>query len=206
MNFKELIDDVTWGEVEESLQKFYDMDEEELLNYEMAFHKLSESPAIPYDMRICIEWVDPIDCLDDEGYWAVDGMNGTLQKETEDWKHFKDKCDEGFGEQEVGYALDFTSWDKWLGMEIDETTANNIELMRSDIVALCLWEMTFHGFEEEGIQSIMEELKERVDKIENMTEEELKANTITLEELKERLKKLGEDVNETGENGEDEED
>jgi len=208
MKFKELVDDVSWEDVKQSLLKFYDMDETELLNYEITFNKLGlVEPVLNEDnMRICINWVDPVVALDDEGYWAVDGMNGTLQKETDDYEHFKDRVTEEFANSEVGYALDFTPWDRWLDMEIDEATANNVELMRSDIVALCLWEMTFHGYDEEDVQEIFEELKDRVKKIEEMPEEELKANSITLEELKERLKKLGEDVNEAGTDIEDDQD
>lgn len=203
MKFHELINDVTWLEVRESLEKFYDYGEEDLLNHEMAFYKLCQIEPEEYDMRICVNWVDPENALDDGGYWIVDGFNGTLQKELEEWEMFKETCTEEFGNSEVGFALDFTPWCQWLGMDIDSDTANNIKLMRADIVALCLYEMTFHGYEEESVQETLEEIKDRVEKIDNMTEEELKANTCSLDELKERIGKLADDIEKEGDDEED---
>jgi hypothetical protein len=198
MKFKELVDEVSWEEVKQSLEKFYEYGEEDLMNYEIAFCKLCQLEPEEYNMRICVNWVDPTITLEDNGYWCVDGFNGTLQKETEDWPYFADRCTEEFANSEVGYALDFTSWNKWLGMDIDPKTANNIKLMKSDIVALCLWEMIFHSYDEEEIQETLEEIKDRVESIKNMSEEELKANTVSLEELKKRLKKFGEDIENSG--------
>ncbi|QTY27058.1 hypothetical protein IGB25_00120 [Flavobacterium sp. CS20] len=60
---------------------------------------------------------------------------------------------------------------------------NFTDFSELEIIAHCLHEMTFVGFEEEEIQ---EELQ-RIDKIsedyKNMTDEEKKANTTSLDEL-----------------------
>ena len=202
MKFKELVDDVLWEDVKQSLSKFYDMDEECLFNHQIVFEKLKYIDPVENDMRIIVDWAEPDGNIIEDGYWYVDGKNGTLQKETEDYQYFKDKCTEEFANSEVGFALDFTPWNKWLGMDIDPETANDIRLMRADIVAHCLYEMTFMGYDEEEIQCTLNGLKDQIKNIEKMSEEELRANSITLDELKERLKKLEEDI----ENGPSEED
>jgi cytochrome c556 len=43
--------------------------------------------------------------------------------------------------------------------------------------------MTFAGFDEEQIQQQLSELQQSIEEIENMTEEERRANTRTLDEL-----------------------
>lgn len=199
MKFKELVDDADWEKVKQSLINSYDLGEGELLNYEEVLEELKQMEPEETKMRICIKWFDPDIKFDrEEGFWAVDGLDGTLQKETEDFQYFSATCTEEFANSEVGYALDFTPWAEWLGMEIDPETANNIELMQSDIVAHCLWEMTFHGYEEENIKEILDELESRVEEFKSMTDEEKKKNCLTIEEMKERLKKLGEDIENIG--------
>jgi hypothetical protein len=63
------------------------------------------------------------------------------------------------------YALDFTPWSEWLGMEIDEVSLK--ELKPHEIVAHCLWEMTFFSFDEEETQQACNELKETIAQLEN---------------------------------------
>jgi hypothetical protein len=141
--------------------------------------------------RICITYVHPND-IDNKGHWSVDGMDGTLQKDTEDFKYFKD-CSEEFANSEVVYALEFTKWNEWLGMDIDSETLNNVELTKADIVSHILYEMTYCGYQEEEIQEKLSTLNDRVDKIKNMTDEEFEKNTVSIDELMESLKDKIED-------------
>lgn len=92
----------------------------------------------------------------------------------------------------ISYALEFTKWDKWLGMDISpETITNFTEL---EIIAHCLYEMTFISYNEEEIQAEFENLNTTIDEIKAMTEEEPLRNTISLEDL---LKSLNNNTSET---------
>jgi hypothetical protein len=192
MILKQLIEDTSWEEIKESLIRVCKVSDDNFDGYMSVIQKLSDMEPVLNKTRICVEWVPPDEKFNDEGYWDVHGKDGTLQKDTDDFQFFKD-CSEEFANSEVTYAIEFTPWKEWLGMEIDPETANNIELTRSDIVAQCLWEMTFCGYEEEEIQEKVDDLKKRVEDFEKMTPEEIKNNTCTLEELKERLEKLTRD-------------
>lgn len=203
MKFKELLDDTTWVQIEESLKKIYQVTDRNLEGYMSVVQKLSTMTPKESNMRICIDWVPPDGKLVDEGYWDIHGRNGTLHKDTEDVKIFP-KAGEDWLNSEVNWGLEFNPWNEWLGMSIDPETANNIELSKADIVAHALWEMTFCGYEEEEIQDKANELKERVEEVKNMSDEELKKNCCTMDELRERLKKITEENQEERDNEEEE--
>ena len=59
------------------------------------------------------------------------------------------------------YALDLCSWQEWISMFVDKET---IDLLNTeDIVAACLYEMTFHGFSEDSPGKFEKELSERLE-------------------------------------------
>lgn len=58
--------------------------------------------------------------------------------------------------EKIYYAIEYTPWERWLGYEIHEDMAN---FATEDIVADCLWEMTWGGFDQVKIQNQMNELK-----------------------------------------------
>ena len=187
MKFKELLDDVTWSQIEEALIRIYNVTPHNMEGYMSVVQNLSNmTPKESVDMRICIDWVPPDGNLVEEGYWDIHGKNGTLHKDTEDAKLFP-KAGEDWLNSEVTWSLEFNKWCEFLGMNIDPETANNIELSKADIVAHILYEMTFVGYDEEEIKEQADELKRQVDEIKNMSEEEIKKNTISLDDLKNKF-------------------
>ena len=69
-----------------------------------------------------------------------------------------------------------------------ETTNNFNEL---EIIAHCLYEMTFCGYTEEEIKEQFDTFNDRVEEYKNWSEEEKKENTITLDELIKRIDEKG---------------
>jgi len=53
-------------------------------------------------------------------------------------------------EEDGWYALDYLPWSEMLGMKIEKQTLT--ALKSHEILAHCMWEMTFWGFDEETIQ------------------------------------------------------
>ena len=49
------------------------------------------------------------------------------------------------------YGLGLDKWENWLGMEIDKITIDSYNQI--DIIAHCIWEMTFWGFDQQTIQN-----------------------------------------------------
>jgi len=191
MKFKELISDTDWDSVANSLKSNFDISDDSLESYRDAYFKLINYESYEdTKMRICIEFVEPDGNLIEEGYWNVFGRNGTLHKDTEDAELFPNSSEE--------CALEFSNWSEWLNMEIDENTANNIQLMKADIVARCLWEMTFISYDEDEIQETLEGLKNQVKEIENMTEERGKSFK-SVDEMMDYIENLKDDEDEEGE-------
>lgn len=57
---------------------------------------------------------------------------------------------------EQPYGIEFTPFEEWLGMHLTEDTLMNYS--DEDIIAHCLWEMTFFGFTDAEIQRKKDEL------------------------------------------------
>jgi hypothetical protein len=83
------------------------------------------------------------------------------------------------------YAIEFVEWKKWLGMNLATETTNNFNEL--EIIAHCLYEMTFCGFNEEEIKEQFDTINDSIEEYKNMTEEEKNENTITLDELIRRI-------------------
>lgn len=95
-------------------------------------------------------------------YEDVHGRNGKTRAELHpDIDYFKDD------HTEECWGLDFTPWNEWLGMPIRQSTIESYSEL--DIMAYCLWEISWMGFEEETIQEKKADLDERAESIKNGT-------------------------------------
>ena len=93
-----------------------------------------------------------------------------------------------------GYAIEFLGWDKWLGMYLATETLNKFSEL--EIIAHCLFEMTFVDYEEEAIQQKFKSISDTVEKYKKLTDEEKNQKTISLEELKkQKLTKTNDSIN-----------
>jgi len=79
------------------------------------------------------------------------------------------------------YAIEFTPWSEWLGLEIGNQILKKIP--KKEIIAHCLWEMTFMGFTQDKIRKKHNALKKQSRDI-----KEGKVKTIPFEEVMLRLK------------------
>ncbi|HAK89441.1 MAG: hypothetical protein A2X55_03535 [Nitrospirae bacterium GWB2_47_37] len=90
------------------------------------------------------------------------------------------------------YALEFTAWSKWLGYQISPHVLK--KMPKEEIIAHCLWEMTFMGITQNKIRREFNKLKKRVEDVKTG-----KVKTIPLEEvmarLKEKVKKDSKNIN-----------
>ena len=107
-----------------------------------AFEKLKTLESAKSSTKIKIEYVHEAHYTG----WAVDGI-----------------------EAGVTYALDFTPWNEWLGMELEAETLNILQ--PHEIAAHCLWEMSFYSFDEEKTQAALSDLSKRAEQLENRQED-----------------------------------
>ena len=161
--FKSLIDTNHWLSVEFTLKKLYSDLFEDTESYRKVYEKLKQISPQNTDITLVIR-----------PYADKEGEEITVHDVYGKKPH-----------EEYGLALDFMTWDKWLGFSISEETMSSYNEL--EIIAHSLYEMTFFGYDEEEIQKQFKSIERIAEEYKNMSPEEKKANTITLEELKKRL-------------------
>ena len=142
MKLKELIANTDWNQVKSSLLRNYPNSGQSMEAYQLVFDTLSSLSPRETKMRICLEQVFR-EGIDEEPYIEVFGKDGTLNKDLPDFRHFSKTASKELANSETSFALDLVPWEEWLGMELDLAT---LEVYSGfDIIAHCLWEMTFFG-------------------------------------------------------------
>lgn len=63
-----------------------------------------------------------------------------------------------FDSDNVNYGIEFCSWKDWVSMHITQDSLDNFS--KEDIVAACLYEMTFFGFTDSEVQAEAKKLQE----------------------------------------------
>lgn len=202
MKFHELISSVNYLDVLEFLVRIYYPDEEPnldadvkdarsitgiVLSHLMVFMQLKEMEPVPDKMRICVQHITYDEIMKKEcDYYIVDGMNGTTNRDQilEEGREITDDMDENFLNAETGYAIEFTSWKRWLGMDIDKETLEQFSPV--EIVAHCLNEMTVVSYDEDEIKNELDKLKKQVEDIKSG-----KAKTKSFSSVKEMMKEMG---------------
>jgi len=161
--FKDLIGRHHWLSIEATLISLYPDEGSQLEAYRKVFGHLMKMSPKPSNVTIRLTQIND----DEDDYVSVDGyyMDGRVDKQS--------------GNDAL--ALDFTPWNEWLDMVIDARSQK--EFTELEIISHCLYEMTFNGFEEEEIKSQLDDLKRIVEEYEQMTPEERKRNTRSLDDL-----------------------
>jgi hypothetical protein len=167
MKFYEIIRSNNWLTVEVTFVKLYPDQQKSIEDYRLVYEALKFLQPVYLDIKIVL-----YQYYDDAGHpSAVDVSGINPNPEPEDINN--------------GLALEFTSWDKWLGMDIDPLTLK--EFTEIEIICHCLNEMTYAGFDEEEIQNEFSKLQSIVDEYKTMTAEEKAKHTIGLDELRKKI-------------------
>jgi len=163
MKFKKLIQTNSWLSVKIILLELYPDEAKNISGYKKVFEELLFMH--PDDSDISIVVAHQKDDFDGEEYVDVSGKYNNPKNE----------------EEKFSQAIEFTAWSKWLGMEISQESL--LHFSELEIISHCLFEMTFVGFEEKEIQEELNSMEKSIEEYKNMTDEDKKANTTSLEEL-----------------------
>jgi len=136
MKFKELILKYNFQEIKTRMLVLYPDQDINIDGYEHVFNKLKVMEPVNSSMLLDIFLVS-ISKWNEEEYTSVSGLI------------------EG---EEIGYAIEYTKWNEWLGMELTENSL--IDYSELDIITHCLWEMTWTGFEEEEIEEYITNIED----------------------------------------------
>jgi len=136
MILKEYIHNAKFEEIWVEFVKNYPECEKDKKGYQKVWIELN---SLPIDnslkhYNIYVDFVHEEEYPEDD-YWSVDA--------------WVEGCDYDF-------AIEYTSWEKWLGMQVDEQTIVNHS--KEFVLAHILWEMTWCGFSNDSVKKKSEEL------------------------------------------------
>lgn len=163
MILQELLKQVNWNCVWYRMEQLYPEQSTFHNNYKTVFEQCKKDIAVYSSMRILLR-SSPSDTDSNIPWIEVYGCDGTTVRNSEDLNYNNWLTDAQL-DAEVTYALDYTEWGKWVGMEIDSSALK--EFTPVDIVVHCLYEMTYVSFNQDNIKKVLESLKEDVKKIES---------------------------------------
>lgn len=178
MNLKQIIKNYTWLNIKPKLLELYPDEENNgnLFRYESVLEKLRFIIPEPSDIVLNITFQH--DALDNDDYIDVSGKD---LNPDHSMPVVTDSC-----------AIEFTPWKQWLGMEITENTLNDF----SELEILChsLYEMTFIDFDEDSIQNEIQRIHYIKEEYENMSKEEKRKNTRSIEDFLQELEDEGPEI------------
>lgn len=144
---KDLLSLTTWSEVKEAMLGLYPDEDEDLDKYEEIFLTLvlSQPEENTEQMSVRVKYCkEPCECCGAEDYWEVFGIKPN-DSDT--------------------YALEFASYESWLGFYADQESLNNMTI--AEFIAHCMYEITFFSFDEKAKKKFIEELAQQVEDIES---------------------------------------
>lgn len=140
MTLKKLMNNVKNEQILDELLLAYPECITEKHLYEEVLTYLTQVEEKPFDeFVIAIALIDPSmddgyeEDIDEEAYLSISGYS-----EKED----------------LHFALGFTRWEEWVNAKID--IQDGLEVNPAELVAICLYEMTFYGFNQEDIKAELE--------------------------------------------------
>ncbi len=137
MTLHQLIKTNAWPKVSVKLLELYPKSKANLLDYKLVYEELGKMKPQQSDFTLLIS--KEID--DDEEFIDVSGLHN--QPKTE--------------EEKYPQALEFCPWSDWLGMAVSKDSLNTYSEL--DIIAFCLYEMTFISFLEADIEQANNTMK-----------------------------------------------
>lgn len=172
MKLYDFINSNNWLSVELTLLKLYP-DQDKMLNqYRNVYEKLKT--------------IEPKDCEELEIILTEYNCDTSFESDKEKYIDVSGrKKIPDVNEITNSYAIEFLAWEKWLGMDLAKETIENFS--EFEILAHCLYEMTFIDYNEDDIQGQFKTLNDLAQEYKKLTEDEKKQQTVSINELKKRL-------------------
>lgn len=154
MKLYDLIKSYHWKIVEIKLINLYPDQKDIIQYYQKVYSELQMYIPVFSDTKIVLtEFKTDIELEEEKtntkNFIDVSGQDGTIDENG----------------NKIFYAIEFEEWKKWLGMDIDQNTLTKFSEI--EIIAHCLYEMTFAGFNEKEIQGFFKMSEKRLDEYKN---------------------------------------
>ena len=158
MKLIEIIKRNSWQSIEPVFLQLYADDKEDILDYETAFGNLKSISPTNSNITLVVGWVK--DDSDEEEFVYPSGYYNNPEDYQDGQNHM--------------LILDYISWDKWLGMDIDEQSIKNFT--EPELISHCLFQMTISGYSEKEIQETKVRIKDLLNAIDHLKDDEKKVN------------------------------
>ena len=146
MTLKELVKNVDKEEVLEALFDLYPECESEKHKYLEVMAYLEDVPVKMVEAFVVeIGLIDPSETVDyeegvdEESYVSISGYSP---------------------KEDLHFALGFTKWDEWANAMI--VVEEDLMIAENELVAMCIYEMTFYGFDQESILKELADLEKGI--------------------------------------------
>jgi hypothetical protein len=193
MTLYELFHSVPWSAVETALSGHYKSGESFTEKHQKVFERVLVMEPVTTPMVLFLNTYTE----DGEDYVDLTGQDGTKNRDMDDFKYMGIPDNDPRADTLVSYALEFRPWQEWLGMAVSPETMEKFP--PEEIIAHCLWEMTFIGFEEPEIQKQIEELEKTVEDIKSGKAPKGKSYSSVkemMDDIKRRINEKGTDFEE----------
>jgi len=164
MKLAEIIRTNNWLSVELTLLNLYPDQQENIEAYKEVYKKLVTSEIEESEIQIEIEKAyDEVTSEEN-----IPHIYGTKSRKNEN-------------QITENLAIEFVPWKEWLGMNLSRKALADFNEL--EIISHCLYEMTFMGYIEDEIQGQLTDLEKTVNEYKNMSAEEKKNNTRSIDDL-----------------------
>ena len=147
MTLKKIMSDYTAEEILNALIEMYPECQDQFDAYYKVIELVGGMPERNFDeFVIKVGIIDPAahdeayeEEIDEEAYLSISGYSV---------------------KEDLNFALGFAKWEEWVNASIllDE----DLELSTIDLIALCIYEMTFYGFDQEAIKAELDALEQGI--------------------------------------------
>lgn len=169
----DIFNQVTFKDVQISLLKHYPSEEYALADYKKVFlgiFQLQPKKNIEKWKIIIEPYKDTFINKEDNQQYTDEGYD-IYAKKAKDKNH---------------YAIECTPWEEWLSMNIDNKTLKSMS--SADIIAHCLYEMTFMSFDQNEIRDVIEMVKGLAEEVKESLEQHEAKEPLNLSDIQKHKK------------------
>jgi hypothetical protein len=141
MKLADLVKNTPWSSVRLSLRRLFPLDEEKWIYFKVFFDALKYD-ITPAKSDISIVMFKEIDPIDGEIHYKISCVNLGPRRTRNKFKDFLDR--------------ELTTWEKWLGMEIEDGTLEVFSAV--EIIGVCMYMMTIAKLNPEIILDQLENI------------------------------------------------
>ncbi|MDN5351900.1 MAG: hypothetical protein PWQ12_819 [Clostridiales bacterium] len=143
MTLKKLLSETSTESVMEALVMFYPETAQQSEAYKAVIEYIAAVPYVEFDAFVIeVGLIDPSNeagyeaDVDEDAYLSISGYSAS---------------------EDLHFALGFTRWEEWANARLE--VQEDLMMLPEELIAICVYEMTFYGFDQEAIAQELKDLE-----------------------------------------------